>query len=373
MKILFINLPYHGHVIPTNGLVQELIKAGHQVTYLMPYDWEERITDSGAEFLGYENSPKLDKQIRNAFFKAEKVIADFDLLIYEQFFFVGKHLAEKHGKKCVRIFTAPATNKELMRQFISSGGPMGIFRIPLIGTLWTQDCIKGLGIRLQCSNWLDEIVANPPDCNLVYTLCSFQPFAEDFPEEQFHFIGPSVYDRKEEAFPILSKPVICISLGTILKGAEKFFRACVDAFQNKNVTVVMSVGRSFDIAKLGKLPENFIVQNQIPQVAVLKQASLFITHGGMNSMSEAMVYGVPMVVIPFVSDQPVNARQVENQGLGRVLDYKSVTAEILKEASFAVMEDPQIRENLRKIQEEIAHALGNSGAVRIIEDVKDTR
>lgn len=34
MKILFINLPYHGHVIPTIGLVQELIKAGHQVTYL---------------------------------------------------------------------------------------------------------------------------------------------------------------------------------------------------------------------------------------------------------------------------------------------------------------------------------------------------
>jgi len=33
MKILFINLPYHGHVIPTIGLVQELIKAGHQVTY----------------------------------------------------------------------------------------------------------------------------------------------------------------------------------------------------------------------------------------------------------------------------------------------------------------------------------------------------
>ena len=38
MRILFINLPYHGHVIPTIGLVQELIKAGHQVTYLMPYD-----------------------------------------------------------------------------------------------------------------------------------------------------------------------------------------------------------------------------------------------------------------------------------------------------------------------------------------------
>ena len=100
MKILFINLPYHGHVIPTIGLVQELIKAGHQVTYLMPHDWESKIKDSGADFLGYENHPQLDKQIRNAFFKAEEVIADFDLLIYEQFFFVGKHLAEKYGKKC---------------------------------------------------------------------------------------------------------------------------------------------------------------------------------------------------------------------------------------------------------------------------------
>ena len=373
MKILFINLPYHGHVIPTIGLVHELVKAGHKVTYLMPYDWESKLQDSGADFLGYENNPKLDKQIRNAFLKAEEVIAAFDLLIYEQFFFVGKHLAEKHGKKCVRIFTAPATNNELMRAFISSGGPMGIFRIPLIGTLWTQDCVKGLGIKLKCSNWLDEIVENPPDCNLVYTLRSFQPFAEDFSEEQFHFIGPSVYDRKEEVFPILPKPVICISLGTILKGAEKFFHACVDAFQNENVTVVMSVGRSFDIAKLGKLPENFIVKNRIPQVAVLRQASLFITHGGMNSVSEAMVHGVPMVVIPFVSDQPANARQVEKLGLGTVLDYKGVTADNLRDAAFAIMGNQQIRENLQKIQNEIAHTRGNAGAVRIIEDIKILR
>jgi len=367
LRILFINLSYHGHVIPTIGLVQELIKAGHQVTYLMPRDWEERIAESGAEFLGYENHPKLDKQIRNAFFKAEEVIASHDLVIYEQFFFVGKHLAEKHGKRYVRIFTAPATNKELMRAFLSSGGPMGIFRIPLIGTLWTQDCIKGLGIRLKCCNWLDEIVENPPDCNLVYTQPSFQPFAETFPVEQFHFIGPSVYARKEEDFPILPKPIICISLGTILKGAEYFFRACVDAFQNENVTVVMSVGRHFDIAKLGKLPDNFIVKNQIPQVAVLKQASLFITHGGMNSVSEATVHGVPMVVIPFASDQPVNARQVEKLGLGKVLDYKGVTAANLKVYSFSVMKDEHIRENLRKIQKEIACAPGNTGAVRIIE------
>lgn len=367
MKILFINLPYHGHVIPTIGLVQELIRAGHQVTYLMPREWEDRIAESGADFLGYENHPQLDKQIRNAFFKAEEVIACHDLVLYEQFFFLGKHLARKHDKPCVRIFTAPATNRQLMRQFISSGGPMGIFRLPLIGRLWTMDAVKDLGVKLKCRSWLDEIVENPPECSLVYTLRSFQPWAEDFPEERFRFIGPSVYDRKEEAFSILPKPVICISLGTILKGAGKFFRACVDAFRDAPVTVVLAVGKNYQIARLGKLPENFIVKSHIPQIAVLKQASLFITHGGMNGVSEAMIHGVPMLVVPFVSDQPVNARQVEKLGLGRVLDYRHITAEKLKETAMAVMADNQIRENLEKIQKEIAQAPGNAGAVGIIE------
>ena len=372
MRILFVNLPYHGHVIPTIGLVQELIKAGHQVTYLMPYDWESRIAESGADFLGYENNPQLDKQIRNAFFKAEEVIASHDLVLYEQFFFVGKHLAEKHGKKCARIFTAPATNKELMRAFISSGGPMGIFRIPLIGTLWTMDAVKGLGIKLKCCNWLDEIVENPPECNLVYTLRSFQPYAEDFPEGQFHFIGPSVYDRKAEEFPALVKPVIYISIGTILKGGENFFRACLEAFEKEKVTVVLSVG-SFDISRLKSIPENFVIRNHVPQIAVLKQADLFITHGGMNSVSEAMVHGVPMLVIPFASDQPVNARQVEQLGLGKVLDYKTVTADTLRNTAFAVMEDQRIRENIKKIRDEIVHAPGNTGAVWILEDAYEVK
>ena len=112
MKILFINLPYHGHVVPTIGLVQELIKQGCEVTYLMPFDWEDTIAESGATFVGYNNHRQLSEQIKNAFTAAEKIIDDYDLVIYEQFFFLGKHLAEKYGKPVVRIFTAPATNKK---------------------------------------------------------------------------------------------------------------------------------------------------------------------------------------------------------------------------------------------------------------------
>ena len=63
----------------------------------------------------------------------------------------------------------------------------------------------------------------------------------------------------------------------------------------------------------------------------------------------------------------VNARQVEKLDLGKVLDYKDITAGTLRDAAFTVMEDRAIRENLRKIQEEIAQAPGNASAVEIID------
>ncbi len=100
---------------------------------------------------------------------------------------------------------------------------------------------------------------------------------------------------------------------------------------------------------------------------MLKQASLFITHGGMNSVSEAMIHGVPMLAIPFVSDQPVNAEQVVRLGLGKVLDYKTITPSILKDTAFDVVNDEAVKKNLQDTQKQITLAPGNAGAVKMIE------
>ncbi len=50
----------------------------------------------------------------------------------------------------------------------------------------------------------------------------------------------------------------------------------------------------------------------MPQLEVLKQANLFITHGGMNSSSESLYFGVPMIVIPVMGDQPIVAQRIED-------------------------------------------------------------
>ena len=368
MKILFINLPYFGHVVPTVGLVQELIKQGCQVTYMLPFDWEEKIAQSGAAFAGYDNHPKLSVQIRNAYEAAEKNISDYDLVIYEQFFFLGKHLAEKYHKPVVRIFTAPVANEKLMQEYIHAGGALGIFRYKWIGRMWTKEVAKDILLKTDC--WLDEIVQNPPELNLVYTLEEYQPYAEEFPKDKYKFLGASVYGREEEDFqiPESNRAVIYISLGTIVKGAKSLFKKCINAFKDEDVTVVMSVGKSFNVRCLGEVPKNFMIYNSVPQLAVLKKADVFITHGGMNSISEALVYGVPMVVIPFMADQPTNARRIEELGLGKKMNYKGLNSQALRETVYSVMKDENIAKNVKHIQEMMAACPGNAGGAKIIID-----
>ena len=366
MKILFINLPYFGHVVPTIGLVQELIKQGCEVTYLLPFDWEEKISESGATFYGYKNHRQLAEQMKNAYATAESIVAQFDLVIYEQFFFLGKHLAEKYKKPVVRIFTAPVTNAKLMNDFITANGPLSIFKHKWIAKAFTKDIAKD--IPLKNDNWLDEIIYNPPELNLVYTLREYQPYSEEFPDEHYKFLGPSMYERHVLPLDFTkgNRPLIYISLGTVLKGAVSFFQNCIEAFRDENVDVIISVGQKFKIKRLKNIPANVHIYPSVPQTEILKMANVFVTHGGMNSVSEALVSGTPMVVIPFVSDQPVNAECVEKLGAGKRLGYSSVDRNTLKNCVLSVIHDNAIKSNLTKVQEMISNSYGNKGGAEII-------
>lgn len=366
MKILFINLPYYGHVVPTIGLVQELIKHGCEVTYLMPFDWQEKIAESGATFHGYDNHRQLSQQIKNAYSVAESIVEKFDFVIYEQFFFLGKHLAEKYNKPVARIFTAPVTNGKLMEEFIASKGSLSIFKHKWIARAFTKGIAKK--IPMKTDNWLDEIIYNPPQLNLVYTLREYQPYVTEFPAEQYKFLGPSVYERKIEKLNFVKgkNPVVYISLGTVVKGATSFFQNCVEAFRDENVDVIISTGKNFDINKLKNVPINIHVYNSVPQVEVLKIADVFVTHGGMNSVSETLVYGTPMVVIPFESDQPVNAKCVERLGVGKHLPYKEANKMNIKESVLSVLSDSDMKSNIAQVQGFIQKAPGNAGGAELL-------
>lgn len=80
--------------------------------------------------------------------------------------------------------------------------------------------------------------------------------------------------------------------------AADFYRLCFDAFADAKHTVILSVGRQTQVEELGQAPPNFIVRQYVPQLEALRHAKVFITHGGMNSTSEGLLFGVPLVVQP---------------------------------------------------------------------------
>ena len=96
-------------------------------------------------------------------------------------------------------------------------------------------------------------------------------------------------------------------------GVRKIIAGLAKAWTKEDVEVVfITQGKSV----LKKYPANWTVKNYVNQQEVLSKAGLFITHGGSNSFHEAVLFKVPMLIIPFFGDQPLVARQAEAAGIG---------------------------------------------------------
>lgn len=125
----------------------------------------------------------------------------------------------------------------------------------------------------------------------------------------------------------------------------------------------MSIGGQTQLDELGEIPKNFIVKTYVPQTELLKYTKLFITHGGMNSTNEALYNGVPLIVIPLSSDQPIIADQVTNIGAGIQLQMQTLTANQLKEAADQVLNNPSIHKAVANIKESYQKSGGYQKAV----------
>ena len=71
--------------------------------------------------------------------------------------------------------------------------------------------------------------------------------------------------------------------------------------------MVATTGRRLDPDELGPVPPNVVVEEFVPQDAVLARADLLVSHSGSGTMLGGLVHGVPQVALPRGTDQPQNA------------------------------------------------------------------
>ena len=128
------------------------------------------------------------------------------------------------------------------------------------------------------------------------------------------------------------KPLVYASLGTIVNGLEHVYRIILEAVGKfPEIQTVLSVGKNINPDVLGAIPPNVLVVSAAPQIALLKRASLCITHAGLNTTLESLAQGVPLVAIPIGYDQPGVAARIAHHGVGEFVAVGDLTADRLLE------------------------------------------
>lgn len=373
--ILMVNLPYAGHTNPSLGLVRCLVAAGHEVDYIQAEAFRERVEASGARFVPYDEPPQslvpALNEVRNwgaAYRTVRRIGANYDCLIYELLFFPGKALATELGIPSYRLISTFALNRHLLRVLGQTGGPYltALFRSERLCTALSSLFLPKFSLREK--NLAEDLVREAPPHNFIYTLREFQPEEACFPESNYHFVGPAVDDRAEEPFSFekSGNPIVYISFGTLIHADKRFWKKLIAAFAGKRVEVVCSVGSEKRVRALGDLPPNVRAFANVPQLTLLRRAALFVTHGGMNSVNEALYYGVPMIVLPFGLDQLLVGRELQRRKLGRVIVPRELTAAQLWQTAKELLRDPEAREARLAIKRKARASGGNREVTRRI-------
>ena len=99
----------------------------------------------------------------------------------------------------------------------------------------------------------------------------------------------------------------------------RVYRAALDELADLPVRVLMTIGRGGDLADLGPLPANAVVERWVPQAEVVSHAAVVVCHGGYGTTVGALSAGVPLVVAPLFADQGRNAARVAEVGAGLAL------------------------------------------------------
>jgi len=385
-RVVFFCIPAHGHTNPTLGVVRELIARGHQVWYYSYSPMEDKIRAAGAVFvpcdaydpqtdLSPEDGERVGKDLAfsiqlivdTTLALDDAILQDMealrpDVIVADSMAFWGKLIARKLGVPFVSSTTTFAFNRESSKVMKGSQGA-GLWpllkAIPKINRSLARLREKGYPVRSVL-----DIIANDNDTEtIVYTSPAFQPCAHTF-SDKYHFVGPSMRPAGEALSPS-PLPTVYVSLGTVVNRRPDFYKNCLTALGGRPCRAILSVGEQVDPDALGLLPSNVTAYQRVDQMAVLAAADVFLTHCGMNSVNEALWYGVPLLLFPQTPEQAGVAARVRELGAGLLLE--SDAPEAIGATLDRLLGEEDFRGAARTLSEDLRRCGGAPEAAGVIE------
>ena len=200
-----------------------------------------------------------------------------------------------------------------------------------------------------------ELMRYPASLEIVLLSRAFHPYADTYGDNVL-FVGLAASGSSRALRGPAPKRgpydhLIYVSLGTVFNFQPGFFYACLEAFDNSNFKVVLSVGDSFPPDFWHDVPRNVEIHPYVDQLEVLASSDVFITHSGTGSVMESMDAGTPMLAVPQYPEQVVAARRVEELKAGLYVDREDISIRILRQSVRQLLDNPVYRARAQELGE----------------------
>lgn len=388
MHLAIVSLGAFGHINPTLSLTTELVNAGHRVTYFTTEDFRKVIEPTGAKFVPMKswmaendkhNESKEEKNdgqednvaavvpflfLNEAGAFIEDVLSVLredrpDAILHDFAGIAGTMAADILGIPNVMLYTSYPSNGSYSVAASFEGIPAD-HPLRIAADQIADGYVEKYGCRKMT---VKEIFDGQGDLNLVMMQKRLVPNYETF-DDSFVFTGVQIGKRSTFGTwqaPDNGKPLLYSSLGTAFNNWPEYYPILFDAVRDLDINVFAALG-AIDPDSLTDVPANVELGKMVPQLDILSQASVFITHAGMGGTGEAIYYGVPMIALPQMDEQAITARQIEKNGLGfALLDKKEITSGMLKEKIEILLNDLSYKEKVDEFSADMK-ALGGAKA-----------
>ena len=382
-NILFINGIFEGHITGVIEIIKDLVSLGYSITCYILDSFADRFKKTGAKLIIYH----IDKSDIRLPPKAPAIAINMYLMYkaYEQILSEGIKSNEKYdflivdrffdGRELNKIFKANTVITIFTCVFVSKDSP----KSGINEDIYIQqriDCFKPLDEKYNLNIRDFKSLPFIADSQYKFVLTSkyFNPDNYALTDNSFYFLGPSIENREiDNTFNFKkdeNKKLIYISLGTIFYKQIDFYKKCIKIFgNNKEYQIIISVGKTINIKEFGDLPDNVYIYNYVPQIQVLDYTDIFITHGGTNSVYEALILkNLPLIVIPIMGDQFSIAEIIEKNEAGISLNIENITSEILLNSVNELLKNKEkYKIGIKKILESFKEA--RNGRKKIYEEL----
>ncbi len=392
-RIVYFSFPAQGHVNPTLPVIRELAGRAEQVSYFGTQRFFRAIHETGADFHPYTSRIRMPDHGPGPFAQVSttletllefcEAVLDDHLdevrksrpthIMFDSFAPWGQMMAALLGLPTIASVPSILINREIDDRY--GAGPERPPEDPRLTAQWcaafrTECHDRLLGYHLPEPLTPPQLLQTYGDLNLVYTSHLFQPFAESFDQRCFQFVGPCCSFRPDAPpFPferLYDRPLVLVSLGTVYGRQTEFLRKCMVELANGPWQVVVATGEECSLRD--SIPANFIVRSWVPQIDILRRTAAFVTHGGMNSVQEALYFGVPMAIAPQAADQFWIASRAAELGAAVVLDSTRVKPGAIRANVSAVLSGTRYAAAAARVGQSL-HAAG--GPVRAADNIQE--